>query len=63
MDTIKVTVTIKMTQTQRDEYRAEYGDDNVADDVAGRLQADVTQALQSCNWMRGFATYSVSKPR
>jgi hypothetical protein len=65
-DFYTVTVTVKMTDAQRAEYRAEYGgmpDQSVADDIAGRLQGDVTQALHSCYWLREFTSYSVSKPR
>jgi hypothetical protein len=63
-DFYEVSVTVKMTRAQRDEYAAEYGGHfSVADDIASRLRADVTEALRSCYWLREFATYSVSKVR
>ena len=63
-DFYTLTLTVKMTAAQREAYRAEYGDHfAVADDVAGRLQADVTEALSGCYWLREFASLSVSKPQ
>lgn len=65
-DFYTLTVVVKMTGEQRDEYRAEYGgmpDQSVADDIARRLRADVTEALGVCRWLREFTSYSVSKPR
>jgi hypothetical protein len=60
----EVTVRVRMTAAQRAEYRAEYSiDDGVADDAAGRLQADVKDALSERYWLREFATCSVSEPR
>jgi hypothetical protein len=58
----EVTVRVRMTAAQRDEYLLEYGVRSAADDVADRLQADVAEALHD-GWLREFTTVSVSAPR
>ncbi len=62
---VSVTVTVKMTPEQRAQYATEYGLDGAEAtlaDAQGRIQADVTEVLSQCYWLREFTSYSVSKP-
>ena len=63
-DYLSVTVTVKMTRTQRERYAVEYGmeDGKVPGDVKGQLQEAITEALASCYWLREFTTFSASEP-
>lgn len=62
-DFAAVTITFKVTPGQRAAYAAEYGvNAGVFGDLAGHLQAAVSDAVASNYLITSFTSYSVSQP-
>lgn len=61
---VTFTVTVEMTEVQRDGYANEYGVGFVGLDVKGRVRGDVSGALAGAvPWMDEFATVTLSEPK
>lgn len=59
---VTVSVTVEMSEAQRDRYADEFGVGLVAPDVKGRIGNDITGALGAVYWLGEFATVTVSTP-
>ncbi len=61
-----LTVTVEMTDPQRDAYAGQYGTGFVALEVAGRLRPELDDAMRRVTWLRWLAdnaTVTISEPR
>ena len=60
---VSFTVTVEMTDQQRDAYAAAHGVDFVDIEVKARFKQDAPEALRSIPWVREYARVRVTDPK